>query len=78
MLKKSNKKDSACACCDCGEEMKKDFKKLGDDLMKMAKEAKVKFNKMDDKSKKKVVAGIAGAAALLAGAIGIGKMKKKK
>ena len=77
MLKKSPKKTSGCCSC-CGhEELKKDLHKLGDDVVSMVKDAKTKYDKMDDKTKKKVIARVAGAAALLAGAIGIGKMKKK-
>jgi hypothetical protein len=78
MPKKQMKKSSDCCSC-CGhEELKKDLHKLGDDVVSMVKDAKGKYDKMDDKSKKKIIAGVAGAAALLAGAIGIGKIKKKK
>lgn len=70
-------KDCSCGCC--GEKkVYDDLHKLGDDLVSLAKEVKTKYDKADDKTKKKVLAGAAGAAALLAGAIGINKLRNKK
>lgn len=54
-----------------------EIKKVTDELVGLAKEAKKKYDKVDDKTKKQVVAGVAGAAALIAAAIGISKMRKK-
>lgn len=48
-----------------------------EELKKMAKEAKAKYDKADEKTKKKVMAGVAGAAILLASAIGFKVIKKK-
>ena len=41
-------------------------KQIGTDLMAIAKKAKQKFDKADDQTKKKILAGAAGALALLA------------
>ncbi len=54
-----------------------EIKKVTDELVKVAKEAKKKYDKADDKTKKQVIAGVAGAAALIAGAIGLSKLRKK-
>ncbi|HOZ56182.1 MAG: hypothetical protein BWY51_00179 [Parcubacteria group bacterium ADurb.Bin316] len=54
-----------------------EIKRVTDELVNLAKEAKKKYDKVDDKTKKQVVAGVAGAAALIAAAIGISKMRKK-
>ena len=55
-----------------------DFEKWGNEIGNMVKKAKTKYDQSDDKTKKKVIAGVAGAAALLAGAIGYKKMRDKK
>jgi hypothetical protein len=55
-----------------------EIKMVTDELMGLAKEAKRHYDKVDDKTKKQVVAGVAGAAALIAGIIGISKMRKRK
>ena len=55
-----------------------EIKKVTDELVGLAKEAKKHYDKVDDKTKQKVVAGVAGAAALIAAAIGINKMRGKK
>jgi hypothetical protein len=52
--------------------------KIGDEVVDLIKKAKTKYAKTDPKTKKAVIAGIAGAAALIAGAIGYKAMKKKK
>lgn len=54
-----------------------EIKKVTDELTVLAKEAKKRYDKVDDKTKKQVVAGIAGAAAIIAATIGINKMRKK-
>ena len=53
-----------------------EIKKVTEELAKLAKEAKKKYNKVDDKTKKQVIAGVAGAAALIVTAIGISKIRK--
>ena len=59
-----------------------DIHVLGDKLMSHLKEAKKKFNNLDNETKKKIIAGVAGTAALLAGIHKakktIKKIKKKK
>ena len=47
-----------------------------DELIKVTKEAKKKFDKTDEKTKQKIIAGAAGAIGLIAGAIGIHHAKK--
>ena len=48
-----------------------------ENLKKMLDSAKKKYKKMDDKTKKKVIAGVLGSAVLIAGAIGLTKKCKK-
>jgi len=60
------------------DRVKEDMKKAGDDLINLAKDAKVKFDKADDATKKKIVAGVAGAVGLIGAAVGLSKMRKKK
>lgn len=55
-----------------------EIKKVTDELVTMAMHAKKHYDRVDDKTKKQVVAGVAGAAALIAAVIGINKMRKKK
>jgi hypothetical protein len=55
-----------------------EIKKVTDELVMMAMHAKKHYDQVDDKTKKQVVAGVAGAAALIAGIIGISKMRRKK
>jgi hypothetical protein len=67
-----------CADCDCGHERAfAEIKKAGDKLAQMAKKAYQKYDKADPKTKQTIVAGILGAAALIAGAVAV-KTKKKK
>lgn len=55
-----------------------DIEALAAELGSMVKGAKAKYDGLDAKTKKQVIAGIAGASALLAGAVGYGIMKKGK
>ncbi len=82
-MEKETKKGSCC-----GGKSPKDMKemkeiaiekiKVGfDELEKTVKDLKGKYDNADDKTKKKVLAGVAGAAALL-GAIVAGKAIKNK
>lgn len=64
-------------CCS-SKNIKEEIHKMGDELEKLAKKAKTKYDKADDKTKKKIIAGVAGAAALIAGAIGVKKITNKK
>jgi hypothetical protein len=47
-----------------------------DEIEKIVKEVKSKYDKSDDKTKQKVLVGIAGAAAILGGIIGASAAKK--
>ena len=69
----SPKKEDKC----CGGKISHDIHKLGDELSGLIKKAKDKYDNADDKTKKAVIAGIAGATALIAGAISYKKHKKK-
>ncbi len=63
----------------CSEEIiKEKIHDVADDLGALIKKAKSTYDKADDKTKKKVIAGIAGAGAILAGVLGIKAIKKKK
>lgn len=53
-----------------------DLEALAIELGTMVKGAKAKYDGLDTKTKKQVIAGIAGASALLAGAVGYGVMHK--
>jgi len=48
-----------------------------DGLSKLLTTVKTKFDKLDGETKKKIVAGVAGTAALIAGAVGVSKLAKK-
>lgn len=54
------------------------IKKGIEDLGLLVKKAKEKYEQADDKTKKKIIAGVAGSIAVIAGAIGISKMAGKK
>ena len=56
---------------------KHDLHDLGEDLKKLAEKAKAKYDAADDMTKKKIIGGIAGAVALVAGAIGAKKIHDK-
>lgn len=74
-MKKATKKSTCCSkATDKIHELEKEVKDL-------VSKAKKHYDKADEKTKKKVIAGVAGAAALIAGAIGVSKIKnsiKKK
>ncbi len=53
------------------------FKQTGAELKSLFKDAKTKYDKVDDKTKKKVIVALAGAVALLAGAFGLKKARDK-
>jgi len=64
----------------------KDFEKMAKEkihegareLKKMLADAKAKFDNTDEATKKKIVAGVAGAVALIAGAISLNRLRKGK
>jgi hypothetical protein len=68
----------------CGKSAEKpnnvvsEIHKVGDEIMDMINKAKDKYAKTDPKTKQAIMAGVAGAAALIAGAIGYKKVKGKK
>ncbi|HBH46562.1 MAG: hypothetical protein A2445_03675 [Candidatus Jacksonbacteria bacterium RIFOXYC2_FULL_44_29] len=74
MLKKSTSKQQPSN----REALYTDVHKLGQDLVVEMKDLKKKYDQMDSGNKKKLIAGIAGVAALLMGAKAIKKMAKKK
>lgn len=59
------------------EKVVAEFQKAGKEIKEMLKTAKSKYDKADPKTKKAVIAVIAGAAALIATAVGYKKMKDK-
>ncbi|MDP2708559.1 MAG: hypothetical protein Q8O93_00690 [bacterium] len=56
---------------------KKSIKHTADRLQTLAEQAKRKYDQTDEKTKKKIVAGLAGAAVLIAVAIGAKKAASK-
>ncbi len=60
------------------KKVKNDLKQAHEKLNQMVDWAKNKYDHLDDKTKNKIVAGVLGTAALIAGAIGAKKMMKKK
>jgi hypothetical protein len=68
------KKKSSPSCCS-GEEKLRD---LAGKAKEAARQAKEKFDSLDPADKKKVVAGAAGVAAAIVGALGLRKITKKK
>jgi hypothetical protein len=76
-IKKTNKKKQPACAGRPADKIAAEIKKVTDELVTMAMHAKKHYDKVDDKTKKQVVAGVAGAAALIATAIGISKMRKK-
>jgi hypothetical protein len=71
MKKKQTKKIST-------EMVKDELKQAYSKLTKKVDWAQKKYDKLDEKTKKQIVTGLLGAAALIAGAIGAKKMMKKK
>lgn len=61
-----------------GEEIMEKMHEGFGEVSKLVKSAKSKYAQPDEKTKKKVIAGIAGAAVLLAGVIGAKAFRKKK
>ncbi len=60
------------------KEIKDDIKFLKKKIISLTHEAKKKYDSTDDKTKQQIVAGIASAAAIIAGIIGSQKLKGKK
>jgi hypothetical protein len=62
----------------CGGHPHEAFHKMRDGAMSAAKEAKTKYEKMDQKQKNQFWAFVAGAVTLLLGILTLSKMKGKK
>lgn len=60
------------------EKLLEDIRKGTDELVKMAKSTKEKFDNADEKTKNQIIAGAVGAVALIAGIIGIKKFLNKR
>lgn len=80
-MEKGTNEEKSSSCCGTSKDAKdmavEKIKHGFDELEKAVKEVKKKYDKADDKTKKKVLAGVAGAAAVL-GAIIAGKAISKK
>lgn len=48
------------------EQVKNTVHQISDEVTKLAKQAKEQFDRLDDRTKRKVIAGLSGIAALLA------------
>ncbi|MDD5291200.1 MAG: hypothetical protein PHZ04_03745 [Patescibacteria group bacterium] len=70
-MKKNKTKQTA-------EMVKDELKQAYGKLTETVDWAQKKYNKLDNKTKKQITAGLIGAAALIAGAIGAKKMMKRK
>ena len=57
---------------------KEDVKKFSDDFLGKLKDLKGKYDSMDDKTRQKIVAGVAGAVAVIAGVSKVRKITKGK
>ncbi len=77
LKKKTTKKTVKQPACGCCSEDRFEPKKMLEALKQKASEAKDKYDHLDQESKKKIMAGAAGALALLAG-IGLVKKTRKK
>ena len=78
-MKKTKARQKGGQAKKCSEDMiKEKIHDVADDLSKMIKKAKSSYDKADPETKKKVLAGIAGAGALLTSVLGARALKKKK
>lgn len=73
MKKTNSKNDSKQKNIDVVTEVKNAV----DELTKAAKMVKDKYEGIDDKTKMKIIGGVAGALALVAGIVGAKKIKNK-
>ncbi len=77
---KDKSKKNDCFYCGDHDKMKEEtIKKIKngfEEVEKILKASKNKFDQADDKTKKKFLAGVAGAAAILGGIIGVTAIKK--
>lgn len=60
------------------KEITDDIKVLKKKIISLTQEAKEKYDSADEKTKKQIITGVAGAATLIAGIIGAKKIKGKK
>jgi predicted metalloendopeptidase len=63
---------------DFGEEAFAEIQRMARELGTAVKSAKSKYDALDPKTKKKIVAGLAGATAVVAGAVGYSQLKRDK
>jgi hypothetical protein len=75
-VKKTSKKNPVKK--DAIDTIKDEIRDMSAELVKFVDMAKDKYEKTDKRTKQKVLAGIIGATALIAGAIGAKKIMKKK
>ncbi len=73
MKSKSGKIETEC----CSGMSADKIKQGAAELKRLALKAKDKYDQSDEKTKKKILAGVVGAAALLTGVIGLRALKKK-
>ncbi|MBU1039255.1 hypothetical protein KKC17_03490 [Patescibacteria group bacterium] len=77
-IKKSTKNKIKSNTNKVKDEITEELRKLGDKIMIMTKEAKVKYDQSDEQTKKKILTGVIGAATILSGIIGYKVIKGKK
>lgn len=77
-LKKISKKVSGALTKENFDQMVDEMSKIGGEAKKMIFHAKARFDGADEKTKKKILAGLAGATAVLAAIVGMRKMRRKK
>ena len=75
--KKSDSNKRQTAAKDFPAQAKEKIHQEIDGLGQLLSTVKTKFDQMDDQTKKKIAMGVAGAAALIAGLVGVRKMSKK-
>jgi len=63
---------------DFSEEAFVEIQRMARELGTAVKSAKSKYDALDPKTKKKIVAGLAGATAVVAGAVGYSQLKRSK
>ncbi|MFA6410835.1 MAG: hypothetical protein WCW26_04665 [Candidatus Buchananbacteria bacterium] len=78
MAKKSVKTKKTTTQKPCCSNWEQELSKLGNDLMSGLKTAKKKYDKLDDKTRKEIIVGVASVVGILAGAKMVKKIGKKK
>lgn len=79
-MPKTQKSNKTTKTKDCvtNQKIYEEISKLSADLKKLAKSAQEKYEKADPRTKRKIINGIAGASAIIAGVIGVKKIFGKK